>query len=44
MKVDRTIDKYKARPFVKGFRKKGLDFFNKYSPAIRITFILMLLQ
>ena len=32
MKDDGTIDKYKARLIVKGFRQKeGLDYFDTYS-------------
>ena len=44
MKDDRTIDKYKARLVVKGFRQKeGLDYFETYSPVTRITSIQMLI-
>ena len=43
MKDDRTIDKYKARLVVKGFRQKGLDYFDTYSPVTRITSIRMLI-
>ena len=44
MKDDGTIDKYKARLAVKGFRqKKGLDYFDTYSPVTRITSIRMLI-
>ncbi|PHT29747.1 hypothetical protein CQW23_30665 [Capsicum baccatum] len=40
MKMDGTIDKYKARLVVKGFKQKeGLDYFDIYSPVIRITSI-----
>ena len=40
MKVDWTIDKYKARLVVKGYRQKeGLDYFDTYSPVTRITSI-----
>ncbi|XP_070017891.1 uncharacterized protein [Nicotiana sylvestris] len=43
MKVDGTIDKYKARLVVKGYRqKKGLDYFDTYSPITRITSIRLL--
>ena len=41
-----TIDKYKARLIVKGFRqkkKKGLDYFDTYSPVTRITSIRLLI-
>ena len=44
MKADDTIDKYKARLVVKGFKQKeGLDFFDTYLPVTRITLILMLI-
>ena len=40
LKDDGTIDKYKARLVVKGFRQKeGLDYFDTYSPVTRITSI-----
>ncbi|GJS10823.1 retrotransposon protein, putative, ty1-copia subclass [Tanacetum coccineum] len=44
MKVDGTIDKYKARLVIKGFRQcEGLDFFDTYLPVTRITSIRMVL-
>ena len=44
MKDDETIDKYKARLVVKGFRQKeGLDYFDTYSPMTRITSIWILI-
>ena len=44
MKVDGTIDKYKARLVVKGFKQKeGLDYLDTYSLVTRITSILMLI-
>ncbi|PHT68770.1 hypothetical protein T459_28257 [Capsicum annuum] len=44
MKADGTIDKYKARLVVKVFKQKeGLDYFDTYSPVIRITSIRMLI-
>ena len=44
MKVDGSIDKYKARLVVKGFRQKeSLDYFDTYSPVTRITSIRMLI-
>ena len=44
MKDDGTIDKYKARLVVKGFRQKeGLYYFDTYSPVTRITSIRMLI-
>nr|GEW61763.1 peroxidase 72 [Tanacetum cinerariifolium] len=40
MKADGTIDKYKARLVIKGFRQReGLDYFDTYSPITRITSI-----
>ncbi|KAF3622552.1 hypothetical protein FXO38_31214 [Capsicum annuum] len=45
MKADGTIDKYKARLVVKGFKQKeGLDYFDTYSPVTRITSIRMLIS
>ena len=44
LKDDGTIDKYKARIVVKGFRQKeGLDYFDTYSPVTRITSIRLLI-
>ena len=38
MKADRSIDKYKARLVVKGYRQKeSLDYFDTYSPVTRIN-------
>nr|GEV52110.1 zinc finger, CCHC-type [Tanacetum cinerariifolium] len=38
MKVDGTIDKFKARSVIQGFRqKKGIDYFDTYEPIARIT-------
>ncbi|KAF3671469.1 putative tyrosyl-DNA phosphodiesterase 2-like [Capsicum annuum] len=44
MKVSGIMDKYKARLVVKGFKQKeSLDYFDTYSPVIRITSIRMLI-
>nr|GEZ00526.1 retrotransposon-related protein [Tanacetum cinerariifolium] len=45
MKADGTIDKYKARLVIKVFRQReGLDYFDTYSPVMRITSIRMILS
>ena len=45
MKPNGTIDKYKARLVVKGYRQKeGLDYFDTYSPVTRITSIRILME
>nr|KAJ0208948.1 hypothetical protein LSAT_V11C400218260 [Lactuca sativa] len=44
MKVDGTIDKYKARLVIQGFRQKeGIDFFDTYAHVARISTIRLLL-
>ena len=44
MKVDESIDKYKTRHVIKGFRQKeSLDYFDTQSPITRITFIRMII-
>ena len=44
IKLDGTIDKYKARLVIKGYKQKeGLDYFDAYSPMKRINFIRMVL-
>nr|GEU73018.1 hypothetical protein [Tanacetum cinerariifolium] len=44
MKADGTIDKYKARLVIKGFRQcEGLDYFDMYSPVTRMTLIRIVL-
>ena len=43
-KVDGSIDRYKARLVIKGYRKtKSLDYFDTYSPMMRINSIRMVL-
>ena len=43
-KVDGSIDKYKARLVIKGYKQtKGLDYFETYSPITRINSIRMVL-
>ncbi|GKC29071.1 calcineurin B-like protein 4 [Tanacetum coccineum] len=41
MKANGTIDKYKARLAIKGFRQQGLYYFDTYST--RITLVKMIL-
>ncbi|GJT95192.1 zinc finger, CCHC-type containing protein [Tanacetum coccineum] len=44
MKVDGSIDKYKARLVIQGFsQKEGIDFFDTYAPVARISTIRLLL-
>nr|GFC85275.1 zinc finger, CCHC-type [Tanacetum cinerariifolium] len=44
MKVDGSIDKYKARLVIQGFRQKeGIDFFDTYAHVARISIIRLLL-
>nr|GFB57890.1 zinc finger, CCHC-type [Tanacetum cinerariifolium] len=45
MKVNGTIDKFKARLVIQGFRQKeGTDYFDTYAPVARITTIRLLLD
>lgn len=44
MKVDGTVDKFKARLVTQGFRQKeGIDYFDTYAPVVRISSIRFLI-
>nr|GFA59957.1 zinc finger, CCHC-type [Tanacetum cinerariifolium] len=44
MKFDGTVDKFKARLVIQGFRQKeGIDYFDTYAPVARITTTRLLL-
>ncbi|GKE29761.1 zinc finger, CCHC-type containing protein [Tanacetum coccineum] len=44
MKVDDTIDKFKSRLVIEGFKQKeGIDYFDTYAPVAHITTIRLLL-
>ena len=40
LRMDGSIERYKARLVIRGFdQKKGIDFFDTYSPVIKIAII-----
>ena len=44
MKANGTIDKFKARLVIQGFRQReGVDYFDTYAPVARITTIRLLI-
>nr|GEX41468.1 zinc finger, CCHC-type [Tanacetum cinerariifolium] len=44
MKFNGTIDRFKARLVIQGFRQKeGIDYFNTYAPVARISIIRLLI-
>ena len=44
-KVEGLVDKYKARLVIKGYKQtEGLDYFDTYSPVMRINSIRMVLE
>ena len=44
MKADRSIDKYKTRFVIKGYRQnESLDYFDTYSPVSKIIYIPMII-
>ncbi|CAM8957494.1 unnamed protein product [Rhodiola kirilowii] len=44
MKVDGTIDKFKARLVIQGFKQKyGMDYFDTYTPVARISTVRLLI-
>jgi len=44
MKVDGTVDKFKARLVIQGFRQnEGIDYFDTYAPVVRISSIRFLI-
>ena len=43
MKVDGTVEKFKARLAIQGFKQKsGIDYFDTYAPVARISTIRLL--
>ena len=44
MKINGTIEKFKARLVIQGFRQKpGVNYFDTYAPVARITTIRLLI-
>ncbi|GJS85776.1 zinc finger, CCHC-type containing protein [Tanacetum coccineum] len=44
MKVDKTVEKFKARLVIQGFKQKsGIDYFDTYAPVTRISTIRLLI-
>ncbi|GJR73899.1 zinc finger, CCHC-type containing protein [Tanacetum coccineum] len=44
LKVDGTIEKFKARLVIQGFKQKsGIDYFDTYAPVVRISTIRLLI-
>ncbi|CAM8966020.1 unnamed protein product [Rhodiola kirilowii] len=44
MKVNGSVDKFKARLVIQGFRQKeDIDFFDTYAPVVRISTIRLLI-
>ena len=44
MKVDGTVEKFKARLVIHGFKQKsGIDYFDTYAPVARISTIRLLI-
>nr|GEY78740.1 zinc finger, CCHC-type [Tanacetum cinerariifolium] len=44
LKVDRTIEKFKARLVIQGFKQKsGINYFDTYAPVARISTIILLI-
>lgn len=42
-KKDGSVDKYKTKLVAKGYRQKGLDFFNTYTAMTKITLMRVLI-
>ncbi|GKD53206.1 zinc finger, CCHC-type containing protein [Tanacetum coccineum] len=44
LKIDKTIEKFKARLVIQGFRQKSeIDYFDNYAPVVRISTIRLLI-